>query len=90
MLAVTAFETTNSVFIITNENDSFSISTRIYWISNGGSETFFKLRELIKLREGIDIELHFEEVRKKGNQIKIGDKDYKLSDLDTRKNKIIK
>ena len=31
-----------------------------------------------------------EEVRKRINQIKIGDKDYKLSDLDTSKNEIFK
>ena len=36
-----------------------------------------------------DIKLHIEEVRKKWNQIKIGDKEYKLSDLDTHEKKII-
>ena len=36
-----------------------------------------------------DIELHVEEVRRRGNQIKVGDNEYlKLSDLDTRKDSI--
>ena len=34
-------------------------------------------------------ELHVEEVRKRGNKIKIGDKEYKLSDFDTRENEIL-
>ena len=30
-----------------------------------------------------NIELHVEEVRKSGNQIKIGEKEYKISELDS-------
>ena len=33
--------------------------------------------------------MHVEEVRKRGNQIKIGDSEYKLSDFDTQKNEIL-
>ena len=48
-----------------------------YWIPRGGSETTIKLRELVELREESDIELHVE-VRKKGNEMKIGNKEYKI------------
>ena len=42
----------------------------------------------MSLRERTDNKLHVEEVRNRGNQTKIGDKEYKLSDLATPKNKI--
>ena len=37
----------------------------------------------------MSLELHVKEVRKRGNRIKIGDNEYKLSDLDTQKNEIL-
>ena len=89
LLAVTFFEATNSVLLKTNENNSFSITTPGHWSSRGGAETNIELRELLGLRARNDIELHVEEVRKRGNLIKIGENEYKLSDLDTRKNEII-
>ena len=39
LLGVTSFEATNSVFIITNENNSSSFSTPRYWSSRGAAET---------------------------------------------------
>ena len=33
----------------------------------------------------MSLEMHVKEVRKKGNQIKIGDIEYRLSDFDTQK-----
>ena len=74
LLGVTSFGETNSVFNITNENKSFSISTPSYWSARRGVETINELRDLLSLREQNDIKLHVEEVRKRGNQIKIGDK----------------
>ena len=44
----------------------------------------------MELRSQKDIELHVEDVRKKDNQIKIRDKEYKLSGPDTRKRGMIK
>ena len=38
LLTVTFFEATNSVFIIINENKSFSITTPGYWSSRGVAE----------------------------------------------------
>ena len=45
--------------------------------------------DLNKLLELKSFELHVEEVRKRGNKIKIGDNEYKLSDFDTHKNEIL-
>ena len=88
LLAVTSFEATNSVLIITNENNGSSISTLSYWTSRGGAETIDRLQHLLKLRSEKDIELHVEEVGKRENQRKIRDNEYKLSDLGTRKDEI--
>ena len=47
------------------------------------------INDLNKLIELKSLELHVEEVRKRGNKIKIGDKEYKLSDFDTQKYEIL-
>ena len=86
LLAVSSFECTNSVFNITNKNNSFSI------IIPGHYETEFAeqvINDLNKLLELKSLELHVEEVRKRGNIIKKGDKEYKLSDFDNQKYEII-
>ena len=86
LLGVSSFECTNSVFNITNENNSFSI------IIPGHYETEFAekiIDDLNKLIELASLELHVEEVRKRGNRIKIGDIEYKLSYFDTQKNEIL-
>ena len=70
LLAVTSFETMNSVFKITDKNNSFPTATPGYWSSRGGAETMNKLLKFSKLRSENDIELHVEEVRKRGNQKK--------------------
>ena len=70
LLAVNSFECTNSVFNITNENNSFSI------IIPGHYQTEFAekmIKDLIRLIELTSVELHVEEVKKRGNKIKIGD-----------------
>ena len=58
------FEATNTVFIIIDENKTFSITMPGCWISKGVAETFNELRELLSLREQNDIELHEKEVKK--------------------------
>ena len=86
LLAVSSFECTNSVFNITNGNNSFSI------IIPGHYETEFAekiIDDINKLLELKSLELHVEEVRKRGDIIKIGDKEYKLSDFDNQKYEII-
>ena len=86
LLAVSSFECTNSVFNITDDNNSSSI------IIPGHYETEFAekiIDDLNKLLELKSLELHVNEVRKRGNTIKIGDKEYKLSDFDNQKYEII-
>ena len=48
LLAVTSFEATNSVFNISNENKSFSITTQSHWSSRGCAETNYKLKKIIR------------------------------------------
>ena len=85
LLVVAPFEAANSVFNTTNENNLFSVSMPGHWSPRWGAETIHKLHQSLKLRSEKDNELHVEEVRTRENQVKIGDKHYKLSDLDTRK-----
>ena len=86
LLAVSSFECTNSVFNITNENNSFSIIIPAHWETESDEKTIDELNKLLELKS---LELHVNEVRKRGNKIKIGDKKYKLSDFDNQKNEII-
>ena len=79
---MSSFECTNSVFNITNENNSFSITIPGYWESKSAQKSIDELNKLLELRS---LDLHVKEVRKRGNQIKIGDKEYELSDFDTQK-----
>ena len=74
LLGVTSFERTNSVFSITNKNNSFLISTTVFWSPRGGGETIHKLQKKLKLRSQIDNEFHVK-IRKRVNQVKIGNKE---------------
>ena len=86
LLAVSSFECTNSVFNITNENNSFSIIIQGHYETEFAEQIIDDLNKLLELKS---LELHVEEVRKRGNTIKIGDKGYKLPDLDYQKYEII-
>ena len=86
LLAVSSFECTNSVFNITDDNNSFSIIIPGHYETEFAEETIDKLNKLLELKS---LELHVAEVRKRGNKIKIGDKEYKLSDFDNQKNEIL-
>ena len=77
LLTVTSFEATNSIFNITNKNNSFSITIPGHWDSESAEETIDELKKLLEFKSQNSIELHVKEVRKRGNQIKIGDNDYK-------------
>ena len=90
LLAVTSFEAINSVFNKTNGNNIFSITTPGHWNSKSAEKTIDELIKLLELRYQNDTELHVEKVKKRGNHIKIGDKEYKLSDFDNRKNEKLK
>ena len=75
LLAVTSFEATNSLFNITDEKNSFSntIPGRCRILNYLEDGVIDKLKKLLKLRSQNDIQLHVEKVRKRGNQIEIGD-----------------
>ena len=92
-LAVTSFEATDSVFNITDENNSFSITIPGHWDSKSAQNTIDELNKLLELRTQKAFETHVKEVRKRGklklSQLKIGDNEYKLSDFDTQKNEIL-
>ena len=81
LLAVSSFEATNSVFNIINENNSFSIFIPGHWHSESAEKTIGELNKMLELNSQSSIELHVKEVRERGSQIKIGDKEYNLSDF---------
>ena len=86
LIAVSSFECTISVFNITNENNSFSIIIPGHYETEFADKVIDELKRVLELRS---LELHVKKVRKRGNIIKIGDKEYKLSDFDNQKYEII-
>ena len=86
LMAVSSFECTNSVFNITNENNSFSIIIPGHYQTESAENTIDELNKLLELKS---LELHVKEVRKRGNKIKIGANEYKLSDFDSQKHEIL-
>ena len=86
LLAVSSFECTNSVFNITNDNNSFSIIIKGHWETEFAEKIIDEVNRLLELKS---LDIHVNEVRKRGNIIKIGDKEYKLSDFDNQKYEII-
>ena len=67
LLAVTSFEATNSVFNITDENNSFSITIPGHWQTKSAEDSIV---ELSKLSEQKSLELHVKEGRKRVNNLK--------------------
>ena len=87
LMAVSSLECTNSVFNITNENNSFSIIIPGHWENEFSEKVVDEVNRLLELRS---LESYVDEVRKRGKTIKIGDKEYNLSDFDNQKYEIIK
>ena len=86
LLGVSSLECTNSVFNITNENNSFSIIIPGHYQNKSDEKTIDELNKLLELRS---LELHVKEIKIRGNKIKIGDNEYQLSDFDNQKNEIL-
>ena len=86
LLAVSSFECTNSVFNITDDNNSFSIIIPAHWETEFVDKIIDEVNRLLELRS---LEFYVNEVRKRGHIIKIGDKVYKLSDFDNQKYEIL-
>ena len=86
LLAVSSFECTNSVFNITNENNSLSIIVPGHYETESAEKTINEPNKLLELRSQNGIELHVEQVRKKGL---ISINDYSLSSLGMFKDEIL-
>ena len=80
LLAVSSFGCTISVFNKTIENNSFSIIIPVHYQTEFAEKLINDLNKLLELKS---FELHVEEIGKRGNEIKIGYNEYKLSDFDT-------
>ena len=76
----------NSVFNVTDDNNSFSIIIPGHYQNKTDEKTINDLNKLLELKS---LELHVEEVKKRGIKIKISDKEYKLSDFDNQKYEIL-
>ena len=86
LLGVSSLECTISVFNITNENNSFSITIPGHWQNKSAEKTIDEPNKLFKLRSQNGFDLHVVQVRKKGiNLIN----DYSLSSLGTFKEEIL-
>ena len=86
LLAVSSFECTNSVFNISDENNSFSIIIPGHYETESAEKTIDELKKLLELRSENGIDLHVNQLRKKGI---ILIKDYSLSSLGMFKDEIL-
>ena len=86
LLAVRSFECTNSVSNITNEYNSFSIIIPGHYQSEFAEKMIIDLNKLLEPKS---LELHVEEVKKRGDK-KIGDIEYRLLDFDTQKTRYLR
>ena len=82
LLGLSSLECTDSVFNITNGNNSFSIIIPGHYQTEIAEKMFNDLNSLLALKS---LELNVEEVRKRGIKLKIGDNDYKLSNFILKK-----
>ena len=89
LLGVSSFECTNSVFNITNENNSFSIIIPGHYENKSDEINIERLNTLLERRSENGIELHVQEVNYRGHVITLEGKEYKLSDLGTQKEEIL-
>ena len=89
LLAVTSFEATNSVFNITNENNSFSSSTPGHWSPRDGEKFVNNIKKLLEIRSENDFELHVKGVEKRGTRKEIENSGYNLARFNHFKIKIL-
>ena len=85
-MGLISFEATKSVFYITDGYNSLSITIPGHWNSESVERTIDELNKLIELRFEKDIDLHVEQIRKKGLILM---NDYFLSSLSTLKKEIL-
>ena len=86
LLGVSSLECTNSDFTITDENNSFSITPPGHWTSKSAEKTIDELNKLTDLRSENDIDLHVEQIWKRGILLV---NDYSLSSFGIFKNELL-
>ena len=89
LIAVTNYETSKSVLILTGENISFSTTTPSHWTSEDSKEIFNKLKEMLELRSQNGIDLHVKEVEKRRNGKEIENGSYNVEGFDQFKSETI-
>ena len=87
LLAVSSSECTNSVFNISDENNSILTIIPGHWETEFAEKIINEVNRLIELKS---LELHVNEFRKRGNTIIIGDREYKLLDFDNQNMRYLK
>ena len=86
---VTNVQATNSVFNITDQNKSFSITTTSDGNSEDGEELIDKEHKILELWSKNDIELHLRESKKRGTWIEIENSAYNLAGFNHFKSEIL-
>ena len=81
LLPATFFQATNSGFVIADENNSFAIITPGHWSAQNAEETNNKRNNLLDLRSEKDLDLHINEVNKRGNIIILDGHEYTYFNL---------
>ena len=88
-LALTSFETTNSVLDISDENKNLSITTSSHWNFANGEEPINQLNDLLELRSENDIELILKEAEKRRTRRQIEKSGYNLPGFDHFESEIL-
>ena len=89
LIRVASLEAKISVFNITDENKSFSLSTPSHWNSEDGEELIYELNKLLELRSENDIELHVKEVEKRDPRKELENSGNNLAGFKHFKSKIL-
>ena len=86
LFAVNSSGATSTVFKLTDEKNSFSISTPSFWTLECGEDLNNKLNKLLELISQNDFELHGKEVEKRGTRIQIENSGFNLAGFYLLKN----
>ena len=89
LLSVTSFETTNSVFNITDKNNRSSTTTSVQWNSEDDEELINELNNFLKLRSENHVELYVKKSEKMGIWIESENSGYNLAGFDQFKSEIL-
>ena len=88
-LAITSFEATKSVFIITNKNKRFLFSTPGYWSLNSSEGTTNRIQKYVDLRSQNGIDLHVKKVKYRKPRIETENSGFNLAGFDHFKSELL-